>query len=85
MATGMSQFFALRLLIVQLRSSPFNKTDTIDPLQPVGSVRGERANLKGLVLGCIEAKFCKKICVAEIYTMHSFAPFSMLKILFKNR
>ena len=23
------------------------------------SVRGERANLKGLVLGCIEAKFCK--------------------------
>ena len=34
---------------------------------PGGSViiiiRGERANLKGLVLGCIEAKFCKKICV----------------------
>ena len=26
---------------------------------PGGSVRGERANLKGLVLGCIEAKFCK--------------------------
>ena len=26
---------------------------------PRGSVRGERANLKGLVLGCIEAKFCK--------------------------
>ena len=24
-----------------------------------GSVRGERANLKGLVLGCFEAKFCK--------------------------
>ena len=23
----------------------------------------ERANLTGLVLGCIEAKFCKKICV----------------------
>ena len=22
-----------------------------------------RANLTGLVLGCIEAKFCKKICV----------------------
>ena len=28
-------------------------------LEPGGSVRGERANLKGLVLGCIEAKFCK--------------------------
>ena len=27
--------------------------------EPGGSVRGERANLKGLVLGCIEAKFCK--------------------------
>ena len=26
---------------------------------PGGSVSGERANLKGLVLGCIEAKFCK--------------------------
>ena len=32
---------------------------------PGGSVRGERANLKGLVLGCIEAKFCKKICVGK--------------------
>ena len=31
----------------------------------VESVRGswlDRANLTGLVLGCIEAKFCKKIC-----------------------
>ena len=27
--------------------------------KPGGSVRGERANLKGLVLGCIEAKICK--------------------------
>ena len=26
---------------------------------PGGSVRGERANFTGLVLGCIEAKFCK--------------------------
>ena len=26
---------------------------------PGGSVRGERANLTGLVLDCIEAKFCK--------------------------
>ena len=25
--------------------------------------RLDRANLRGLVLGCIEAKFCKKICV----------------------
>ena len=28
-------------------------------LEPGGSVRGERANLSRLVLGCIEAKFCK--------------------------
>ena len=27
--------------------------------EPGGSVSGERANLKGLVLGCIEAKLCK--------------------------
>ena len=27
-------------------------------VQPGGSVRGERANFTGLVLGCIEAKFC---------------------------
>ena len=26
------------------------------PVAPGGSVRGERANLKGLVLGCIEAR-----------------------------
>ena len=26
---------------------------------PGGSVRGERANFTRLVLGCIEAKFCK--------------------------
>ena len=32
-------------------------------LRMTRSVRGERANLKGLVLGCIEAKFCKCICV----------------------
>ena len=30
------------------------------------SVRGERANFKGLVNGCIEAKFCKKICVGKL-------------------
>ena len=28
-------------------------------LGPGGSVRGERANFTRLVLGCIEAKFCK--------------------------
>ena len=27
--------------------------------EPGGSVRGERANFTRLVLGCIEAKFCK--------------------------
>ena len=32
------------------------------------------ANFGELILGCIEAKFWKD--VAEIYTMHSFAPFS---------
>ena len=26
----------------------------------------DRANLTGLVLGCIEAKFCKKICVGKL-------------------
>ena len=36
---------------------------------PGGSVRGERANLKGLVLGCIEAKVCKKICVGISYLL----------------
>ena len=30
---------------------------------PGGSVRGEQAKQTGLVLSCIEAKFCKKICV----------------------
>ena len=44
---------------------------------PGGSVRGERANLTGLVLSFIVAKFCKKNmrwkALAEIYTMHSFA------------
>jgi len=45
--------------------------------------------LKRLVLGCIEAKFYKKILVgisylAEIYTMHSFAPFSNLNFFVQN-
>ena len=29
--------------------------------EPGGSVRGERANLRGLVLGCIEAEFCNQM------------------------
>ena len=33
---------------------------------PGGSVRGEEANLAGLVLSCIEAKFRKKICVGKL-------------------
>ena len=49
------------------------------PIQ--SSADGEdRANLTGLVLGCIEAKFCKKICVGKLSPrstqctpLHSFA------------
>ena len=33
---------------------------------PGESVRGERANLNGLVLGCIDAKFCNKICFEKL-------------------
>ena len=33
---------------------------------PGGSVRGERANFTRLVNGCIEAKFCNKICVGKL-------------------
>ena len=33
---------------------------------PGGSVRGERANFTGPVIGCVEAKFCKKISVAKL-------------------
>ena len=29
------------------------------PSEPGGSVHGERANFTRLVLGCVEAKFCK--------------------------
>ena len=42
------------------------------------------------LLGCIEAKFCNKIiehmrwkALAEIYTMHSFAPFWKLNFCLK--
>ena len=51
---------------------------------------GASANFTGLVIGCIEPKFCKAMqatirwkALAEIYTMHSFAPFSKLKFLFE--
>ena len=33
---------------------------------PGGSVHGERANSTGLVLGCIDADFCKEICVGKL-------------------
>ena len=32
----------------------------------LGCCNPKRANLTGLVLGCIEAKFCKKICVWKL-------------------
>ena len=46
-----------------------NKSGESPTLQvaPGRSVRGERANFARLVLGCIEAKFCKKICVGISY------------------
>ena len=46
-------------------------------------------NFEGLVLGCIDADFLQVNtrwkALAEIYTMHSFAPFFNLKISAKNR
>ena len=51
---------------------------------PGGSEHGELANFIGLVLGCIEADFCKQIGnthlkpLAEISTIHSFALHSNL-------
>ena len=38
---------------------------------PGGSVRGERANLTRLFIGCIEAKLCKKICIGISYLLES--------------
>ena len=49
----------IRLLVFSQRLLP-------NLAEPGGSVRGERANLTGLVLSCIEAKFCKKICVGKL-------------------
>ena len=46
-------------------------------------------NFEGLVLGCIDADFLQVNtrwkALAEIYTMHSFAPFSNLNFFVKNR
>ena len=33
----------------------------------VGSVHGERTNIRGLVLGCIEADFCKCLAVFTVW------------------
>ena len=50
----------------------------------------ESTNFTALVLGCIEAKFCKQIlkmglkALAEIYTMHSFAQLCNLNFLSKK-
>ena len=59
--------------------SKMPRTDGPPTYPPEGSVRGERAHFTRLVLGCIEAKFAKKNmpwkALAEIYKMHSFAPF----------
>ena len=58
------------LVSIQPRTSPLNFSACRDVCrvrhQPGGSVRGEQANLTGLVLGCIEAKFCKNICVGKL-------------------
>ena len=35
----------------------------LEPTWSVSMKAGDRPNFGGLVLGCIEAKFCKKICV----------------------
>ena len=43
------------------------KTTLFDPPAAPNAVTLwlDRANLRGLVLGCIEAKFCKKICFGD--------------------
>ena len=38
-------------------------TSSADARRSLAAALLDRANLTGLVLGCIEAKFCKKICV----------------------
>ena len=61
-----------RASVVRVRDLEFVEDKTVEvvgpsrliahldrPVGPGGSVRGERANFTRLVLGCIEAKFCK--------------------------
>ena len=50
--------------VVHERTVMVHTQDT--DVAPGGSVRGERANFTGLVLLCIEAKFCNKICVGKL-------------------
>ena len=67
---------------------------TRDLRAPLVPASRARAKFRGLVLGRIEAKFWKFQLIlqenmrwkalAEIYTMHSFAPVYKLKILFKK-
>ena len=47
----------LRGALSESRDDAHDLADHVCP--PGGSVRGERANFTRLVLGCIEAKFCK--------------------------
>ena len=57
----MDQRRIVRLALNRPGKARLRVEDAANQILPVpgGSVRGERANLKGLVLGCIEAKFCK--------------------------
>ena len=47
-------------LLALLGGAPFGSTA---PPPEVPQLAVQAANFRGLVLGCIEAKFCKKICV----------------------
>ena len=55
--SGLNVFFSLRVQVSSDRDrGPRKDSDTVaaGASRPGGSVRGERANLKGLVLGCIK-------------------------------
>ena len=56
---------------------------------PVNNIEYFPPNFEELVLGCIDADFLQVNtrwkALAEIYTMHSFAPFSNLNFFVKNR
>ena len=51
---------------VRTQAAEVDQHPEFQSLVPGISVRGERANLKWLGNGCIEAKFCKKICVGKL-------------------